>query len=554
MEAIKKSSIILFVFMLFSLFVLLTLVFSGGDYFLRDDSVSSLNEGWEVIDSEVKEEGGRVTLPLSTDTPAGEALILQRELGPDFAAEQTLLIRSSLQDLEVHLDREVLFQQSLTHRQRVTPPIVSLWNLVTIPEDASGRKLTLFLTSPFETMSGEANDILYGSPGSLMMAIIYQYGPGFFVAVLTLLIGLSLVLLPRFIRGIYPREMVYLGYFGVFISLWLISESRMLQFFTGNQFLIGSLAYVMLSIFPIPLILYLKKSITNRYPRVLNAMILAYLINLLLIITLEVTGVLRFFQTLAFSHGLMVLTILISAYILYREVRNHQNREARIFLRSLSVLFLFGFIELFHFYFLDAQQTSQFIRVGLLLFILIQSFDSINRLVGYFKKSYRAEVYEKMAYMDQLTSAPNRMAYNRDLQEFFKHPEKLRDFYLGIFDLNNLKTINDTRGHVTGDEAIIRSYNILHSTFAPYGTCYRIGGDEFSCILPELEKETLKELQEKLDREINTQGKKLSYPLSIAAGYSYYKPNEDKNLEDLIHRADQRMYQDKREKKSIPSV
>jgi len=554
LELTKKRSRNIFILIFILFFFFLTYTFSGDRFLLKDDSVTSLNEGWRILDGEESAENTTVSLPHSADTPAGEAMVLQQPLNEDFSREQTLLIRSSLQDLRVSVEGEIIFEQQFNYEKRFQPPVASVWNLVTIPEGSEGKSLTIELTSPFDRMSGQANPILYGPPGSLMMQIIYTYGPGFFLAVLTLLTGLFLILVHYFFRKIQYWDLSYIGYFAVFISLWLISESRMLQFFTGNQFLIGSLAYIMLSVFPIPLILYIKRSVTSRYTRVLNGMIILYVINILLIITLQITGVRAFFQTVAISHGLMVISIIISSNILFQEIHRHKNKDAVVFVRSLGIIFFFGFIELFHFYFFDAQATSQFIRVGLLLFILLQSFDSITRLLGYIKKSYKAEAFEKMAYLDQLTNAPNRMAYNRDLREFFKYPEKLESFYLGMFDLNNLKQINDTQGHVKGDEAIILAYQILRDTFKDYGTCYRIGGDEFSCILPELPKDTLERLKEQLEKEINFHSDKQTYALSIAAGYSYYKPAIDKNLEDLIHRADQRMYQDKREKKNIASI
>ena len=554
MDIPKKRSPYFFSILLILLFVFLSNWFSGGDFLLRNGAVSRLDEDWTIISSDLSMDDSPVSLPLSADTPANEALILTRELHEDFNEPQTLLIRSSLQNLEIHLDRNVHFIQNFDHQERLGPPIASLWHLVEIPGDSSGKELTLFLTSPFNRMSGTANPVLYGSTGSLMMHTVYTYGPGLFPAVITLLLGLLLILLPLFIRKVHFWDISYIGYFAVFISFWLIAESRMLQFFTGNQFLLGSLAYIMLSIFPIPLLLYIQRSITQHHSKVLTGMIAAFILNLLLIMILQFMGIRSFFQTLGLTHGLIMAAILISLGILLQEVRRYKNKEALVFLRSLAVLFIFGILELGHFYFYNAQYTSRFLRIGLLLFILFQSADSINRLVGYFKKSYRAKVFEKLAYLDQLTTAPNRMAYNRDLKDFFKNPEKLDSFYIGIFDLNNLKKINDRQGHIKGDEALIIAYDILKRTFRDYGTCYRIGGDEFSCILPDLSKETLEDLKETLSEEITRESKKRSYDLSIAAGYSYYKPAEDKNLEDLIHRADQRMYQDKQEKKSIASI
>lgn len=52
------------------------------------------------------------------------------------------------------------------------------------------------------------------------------------------------------------------------------------------------------------------------------------------------------------------------------------------------------------------------------------------------------------------------------------------------FDLNNLKNCNDNYGHRVGDAYIINAARIIENTFERYGKCYRIGGDEFCCIIP----------------------------------------------------------------------
>ena len=53
------------------------------------------------------------------------------------------------------------------------------------------------------------------------------------------------------------------------------------------------------------------------------------------------------------------------------------------------------------------------------------------------------------------------------------------------FDLNNLKMCNDNYGHSSGDAYIIHSAHIIETTFDRFGKCYRIGGDEFCCLIPD---------------------------------------------------------------------
>ena len=59
-----------------------------------------------------------------------------------------------------------------------------------------------------------------------------------------------------------------------------------------------------------------------------------------------------------------------------------------------------------------------------------------------------------------------------------------------MFDLNNLKTVNDTMGHQKGDEMIKRVADVMSASLGKYGQCYRVGGDEFVFISTKPDIET----------------------------------------------------------------
>jgi diguanylate cyclase (GGDEF)-like protein len=71
------------------------------------------------------------------------------------------------------------------------------------------------------------------------------------------------------------------------------------------------------------------------------------------------------------------------------------------------------------------------------------------------------------------------LAFERDIDEIFKNDTKREQLRLIVFDLDGLKSINDAYGHVEGDKAIKKAFDIITETFKDNGMCYRIGGDEF---------------------------------------------------------------------------
>lgn len=114
------------------------------------------------------------------------------------------------------------------------------------------------------------------------------------------------------------------------------------------------------------------------------------------------------------------------------------------------------------------------------------------------------------------------------------------------FDLNNLKECNDSYGHIEGDNYLKNAAKILERVFDPYGKLYRIGGDEFCCIVEHAAKcpivFCIKRMRAE-EEKYNSDSK--HYPIHIACGYAQFEPDRDSDFEALRERSDVSMYEDK---------
>ena len=124
------------------------------------------------------------------------------------------------------------------------------------------------------------------------------------------------------------------------------------------------------------------------------------------------------------------------------------------------------------------------------------------------------------------------------------------DFHFGIVmcDINDLKRINDTRGHSFGDEAIQRACRMICGIYK-HSPVFRIGGDEFAVILTGSDYEQREDLIEILRRESIANGQSRSGPV-VACGMAEYDPDSDGEFTDVFKRADSCMYENKNELKS----
>ena len=162
------------------------------------------------------------------------------------------------------------------------------------------------------------------------------------------------------------------------------------------------------------------------------------------------------------------------------------------------------------------------------------------------EKGRQTEVYQKLAIKDMLTGLNNRNAYMSDIDALTSY----HDIMIITFDLNDLKKCNDNLGHGEGDFYLLNAAKILREVFSPYGSCYRIGGDEF-CVMIKNASQCpighLTYLLETKEKQFNVDNP--IYNMHISFGYAIYNHMVDADLEQTRDRADAIMYENKRKSK-----
>ncbi|MFC7287215.1 GGDEF domain-containing protein [Herminiimonas glaciei] len=149
---------------------------------------------------------------------------------------------------------------------------------------------------------------------------------------------------------------------------------------------------------------------------------------------------------------------------------------------------------------------------------------------------------------DQLTGLFNRRKLEHDLtlhyESFVRYSLPTSIF---IFDLDNLKKINDTKGHLAGDEIIQAVANICRSAIRKADTACRFGGDEFVIAMPNTGLEQAMQLAERLHDRFRQELNRFSVEdtvVTASIGVTTMMP-EDRSYEDTLKRADRALYEAK---------
>jgi diguanylate cyclase (GGDEF)-like protein len=163
------------------------------------------------------------------------------------------------------------------------------------------------------------------------------------------------------------------------------------------------------------------------------------------------------------------------------------------------------------------------------------------------KAEMLAEEVYKVAIMDSLTDLHNRRyARQRLREEIVRSQRNGLPLTVILFDLNSFKQVNDNHGHEAGDKVLKSFAARLRKATRGSDVAARYGGDEFLVVLPECKPGHVHYFLRRLEGLQADVGRDL-LPVSYSAGWAEYSPGE--SCEDLLERADEALYANKRQTK-----
>ncbi len=180
--------------------------------------------------------------------------------------------------------------------------------------------------------------------------------------------------------------------------------------------------------------------------------------------------------------------------------------------------------------------------------------DDMNHFRLFMMEKRISEQYRHESLHDSLTGV-----YNRSMLKLARH-DLPADFSIIILDIDDLKKINDTYGHLAGDYALRNLASRIQNLVRHDDMTIRYGGDEFLVILPHCSAERLASIVDNFNAEFTKSetlmddGRFFTYSVSI--GSACASPDEKsgpRSLDEAVAQADERMYAEKRRKKATVS-
>ena len=429
----------------------------------------------------------------------------------------------------------------------VYPHVISLPSLY---DDAT---LKILVDNLYTSTPGFIKDISISNGNSFLIKELRRNTMEFLLCALAMALGVV-----AFILGIAGKhfgdrryEIISMGTFAMVCSIWISCETTFFSLLASAPIAVHFVDYMMLAILPLPTVLFASFITNNKESKAGIIVALLSSINLLMQILLTSLKIKDYHELLIVSHIILGATVVYSLILYIKSIiQKKLPRGVHIILAATFLLpLIIGLSELVKYRIQPRSYGGTPIyHIILYIFIFVcctYEFISISELS---RKGQYAEIMEKMAYTDSLTGLYNREYYNKFLDSTLPEGEH---YTFVMLDMNGLKEVNDTHGHLIGDEYIKTLAKFIKESFGENGTCFRMGGDEYLIISDLLSVDLkflddLDTLYEKIAKY--NESKKLEIPLSVAIGYSDFTVGS-RSVKEAFREADAKMYERKKKMK-----
>ncbi len=451
------------------------------------------------------------------------------------------------QDVTIMIDGTVIYQSKSDYSsdRYYSKYPAPAWSIFYLPKDCAGKTITVRMTSDNPNYTTTVGSFRLGSRSSLIFQILqgkfFKLGLSF-VFVLT---GILFILLSlAFIKKLNMiHSFSYMGWFFFWTGCWIFSETHTYQIFTGNAPFIIALSFISLSMMLVSFTKYYISLNIKHFTRYFKGILCVLYTYCIVNILLRIFHICDFLDTMYVLHSLAVVLIISLIFCISCEVFYYKNKSMWYMMFCIVILGLSGALELLSYYFRLHQDTGDFLYIGLLISIFFLGLQEFKRSLRIIEQTHEARYYKKLATTDFMTGCKNRTAYSEFIDKKNDNLSEKPYFSVVLGDLNQLKMINDMYGHDMGDKAIITCGNILKNNFSDVSSCYRIGGDEFVCVMNfPIEESLIQKKIETVKKDIMNANPDFPFHLSMAIGYAIYDSNKDKNVDDTVKRADREMY------------
>lgn len=521
----------------------------------RQGKVFDVSDNWNIILGDelytnIDITGFRFSKDVKNDI---QSLVMTRELSEEMLDGTTLRVYNKLCTLEVYIDDELLYE--VKPKDADKKQFMGLgYYFFQLTKHRGTHKLTLVFHATEPGAISNLPDIELTTSQNAYSNYVDDNMVGIFTSIFLVVLGLIITIVSlayTYLNNDYFR-LFLIGVFSFFTGMWCMCSQKVMLLLGTPVSVNSTMEFLLMEISFLPLLGYTLKIRENLKEREKNIIRCTMVINIVfdvIVGSLHFTNVYHYSQSVFWFYILAIINCAVMLFVGVNDI-SAMSKGERIFHYALSCISLSGFWLIFEY--INGNYISRgaprlaksFVPVALVIFVVALLASYAVHLYNVVLSQSQQDTLATMVYQDALTGLYNRIKS----EEIFKElDQKDQPNYLFIdFDLNNLKKINDEKGHAAGDLLISSFGKVLQESFSKFGKSMRMGGDEFLTIIEgddiPTESELMKDYFNKLDDYRRETGLDIDASYGLASSSEVFNPKS----EQIFRIADERMYEMKR--------
>ncbi len=333
------------------------------------------NGEWEVVYPDGKRES--ITLPNVCDAKAKEVVRLETVLPKE--QEQTwFCMRASQQDMRVYIGDKLITEYTTKESRLFGHNSASGFVFFEVQEEYAGQVLAIELVSDSE-YSGFLNEVYVGDRYNIINTFLHQCALVFSVSIFMLIVSSVVVFVGCILKLLHNMslETTYLGLGCFQLSLAMIAESRLRQFFLPNLSIAAHVGFLLTILMPYPFMVYVNRLQKNRYLKVYHILSIITASNFFISTFLQLADIVDLTSTSIVSYviiALMVIAVLVTICIDMRRGRILEYGDVIIGLIAMMLAFAWETYVSFY------PETTVYGGVGLSIGLIVLLFTAVFKM------------------------------------------------------------------------------------------------------------------------------------------------------------------------------
>lgn len=488
----------------------------------------------------------------------GDQITMQRTLPNDWKIKDgALRINMKHTAVRMFIDGEQIYEYGYD-RIKEDKTVGSGIQFVEFPQQYEGKQLEIKMLVAENNVFSKFDSIrLYNCQNAYRALLTENRIPMFFGSFLTIF-GLCILIITAFAVWLSRKfiRVFCIAAFSICMGIWTLCYYDVISVYSIPLYSISLIEYMVFYLAPLPLIIYLYENVKKMQDKVFEILYWVVFASQMgfdvVIFILHGFDIVHFAVPIKYFQILVVIELAYFVTVLVKNIKNSSFVSRLYMIGMLVVAFGVGY-DLCSYYLsryynhslLNIKGVSS-MSVMFLVFIMIFVFyvDLTDKML----KNTERKALIKRAYTDELTQISNRRSCAEYMTKINTGEDT--DYVVVCMDLNNLKIVNDTYGHMRGDVLIKNAADVIAQTFASEGVVGRMGGDEFIAILQHVDEAWMEERMKEFALHIARKNEEdPEIQLSIAYGYAFGTESKEKDIEKVYQIADNRMYENKKEAK-----